>query len=89
MYPRPSSDKGVVCGLEPGLRGIPAAVLGDRGVEEIYVPSTAVRRLACGRYGFGHTNHREPGDTRGTPIGKKGRFRDVRQERRWCPTLET
>jgi hypothetical protein len=26
-------------------------------------------------YGFGHTARRQPGDVRGTVIGRKGRFR--------------
>lgn len=61
---------------------------GGCGADEVFAPSTALERLACGWYGFGHTNHREPGDTRGTPIGKKGRFRSTSRERRCCLTLE-
>ena len=40
-----------------------------------YAPSFRLKRLAYGGYGFGHTSLREPGDVRGTAIGKKGRFR--------------
>jgi hypothetical protein len=40
-----------------------------------YAPSHRYRRLAFGFYGFGHTTVREPGDLRGTVVGKKGRFR--------------
>lgn len=38
-------------------------------------PSVRMRRFAYSPYGIGHTNLREPGDTRGTAVGKKGRFR--------------
>jgi hypothetical protein len=41
----------------------------------LYAPSHRYRRLAFGSYGFGHTTMREPGDLRGTVIGKKGRYR--------------
>jgi hypothetical protein len=40
-----------------------------------YAPSLRVKRLAWSGYGFGHTTRREPGDLRGTVVGKKGRFR--------------
>ena len=40
-----------------------------------YGPSLRVKRLAWSGYGFGHTARREPGDLRGTAVGKKGRFR--------------
>jgi hypothetical protein len=40
-----------------------------------YAPSYRLKRLAWSGYGFGHTSRREPGDVRGTVIGKKGRFR--------------
>lgn len=40
-----------------------------------YAPSYRYTRLAAGSYGFGHTNVRQPGDLRGTVVGKKGRFR--------------
>ena len=40
-----------------------------------YAPSLRVKRLEWSGYGFGHTARREPGDLRGTAIGKKGRFR--------------
>jgi hypothetical protein len=41
----------------------------------MYAPSFALSRCACGWYGVGHTNRRQPGDTRGTVMGKKGRFK--------------
>ena len=40
-----------------------------------YAPSHRYRRLAYGSYGFGHTNVREPGDLRGTVVGRKGRYK--------------
>jgi hypothetical protein len=40
-----------------------------------YMPSFAVSRYACGYYGVGHTAWRQPGDMRGTVVGKKGRFK--------------
>ena len=40
-----------------------------------YAPSFRLKRLSYGRYGFGHTSMREPGDVRGTAIGRKGRFK--------------
>jgi hypothetical protein len=43
----------------------------------IYAPSLRLKRLAWGGYGFGHTARREPGDLRGTVVGRKGRFRRV------------
>lgn len=42
-----------------------------------YAPSYRLKRLAWSGYGFGHTSPREPGDVRGTVIGKKGRFRGL------------
>jgi hypothetical protein len=42
-----------------------------------YAPSFRLKRLAWSSYGFGHTARREPGDLRGTVIGKKGRFRGL------------
>ena len=42
-----------------------------------YAPSHKYRRLAFGSYGFGHTTVREPGDLRGTVIGRKGRYRGL------------
>ena len=41
----------------------------------LYEPSFRIKRLAWGGYGFGHTSRREPGDLRGTVVGRKGRFR--------------
>ena len=46
-----------------------------------YAPSHRLKRLAWSGYGFGHTSRREPGDVRGTVIGKKGRFRFVQTTR--------
>ena len=46
-----------------------------RALPSFYAPSHKYRRLAFGSYGFGHTTRREPGDLRGTVIGKKGRYR--------------
>ena len=43
----------------------------------IYAPSFRLKQLAWGGYGFGHTSRREPGDVRGTVVGRKGRFRDL------------
>jgi hypothetical protein len=40
-----------------------------------YAPSSRYEHLAHSSYGFGHTNLRQPGDLRGTPVGIKGRFR--------------
>jgi hypothetical protein len=42
-----------------------------------YAPSFRLKQLAWGGYGFGHTARREPGDLRGTVVGRKGRFRDL------------
>jgi len=52
------------------------------GAPSFYAPSFRLKRLAHSHYGFGHTSLREPGDMRGTAIGKKGRFRElaVREE---------
>jgi hypothetical protein len=41
-----------------------------------------VERFACGWYGVGHTAWRRPGEMRGTVVGKKGRFRGLRQHRK-------
>ena len=43
----------------------------------IYAPSFRLKQLAWGGYGFGHTSRREPGDVRGTVVGKQGRFRGL------------
>jgi hypothetical protein len=43
-----------------------------------YAPSFALSGYACGWYGIGHTNRRQPGDMRGTVIGREGRFKDSR-----------
>jgi hypothetical protein len=46
-----------------------------------YAPSLRLKRLAYSRYGVGHTAWRQPGDMRGTVVGKHGRFRSsVRKE---------
>ena len=42
-----------------------------------YAPSFRLKRLEWSGYGFGHTAPREPGDLRGTVVGKKGRFRST------------
>ncbi|CAA9461081.1 MAG: hypothetical protein AVDCRST_MAG58-2580 [uncultured Rubrobacteraceae bacterium] len=42
-----------------------------------FAPSFRLKQLAWSGYGFGHTTLREPGDLRGTVIGKKGRFRGL------------
>jgi hypothetical protein len=47
----------------------------------VHAPSFAVGRYACGRYGVGHTNRRQPGDMRGTVIGKEGRFKGAFAQR--------
>jgi hypothetical protein len=39
-----------------------------------YAPSSRLSKLACGWYGVGHTAWRQPGNMRGTVVGKKGRF---------------
>ena len=41
----------------------------------LYAPSFRLSQLACGWYGVGHTAWRQPGNMRGTVVGKKGRFR--------------
>jgi hypothetical protein len=41
----------------------------------VFVPSFALSRCTCGYYGVGHTAWRQPGDMRGTVVGKKGRFK--------------
>jgi len=46
-----------------------------------YAPSFRLKQLAWGGYGFGHTSRREPGDVRGTVVGRKGRFRDLLTKR--------
>ena len=46
-----------------------------------YATSFALRRFAFGGYGFGHTSMREPGDLRGTVVGRKGRYRVRKYER--------
>jgi len=48
---------------------------GNAMLPSFYAPSFALSRLACGRYGVGHTNRRQPGGMRGTVIGKQGRFK--------------
>jgi hypothetical protein len=51
--------------------------LDTRVAPSLYAPSFALRRFACGWYGVGHTAQREPGNMRGTVVGKKGRFRSA------------
>ena len=62
---------------EPGKYsgGVTATGSYFRALPSFYAPSHKYRRLAFGSYGFGHTTRREPGDLRGTVIGKKGRYR--------------
>ena len=40
-----------------------------------YAPSIRLKRLAYSCYGVGHTAWRQPGDMRGTVVGKHGRFK--------------
>jgi hypothetical protein len=47
-----------------------------------YAPSFKLKQLEWGGYGFGHTSRREPGDVRGTVVGRRGRFRDLLTRRR-------
>jgi hypothetical protein len=54
------------------VSGIPSFVL---SLPSFYAPAYKYRRLAFGSYGFGHTTLREPGDLRGTVVGRKGRYR--------------
>jgi hypothetical protein len=42
-----------------------------------YAPSLRLKLLAWSGYGFGHTARREPGDLRGTVVGRQGRFRSL------------
>ena len=51
-------------------------------VPSFYAPSFALRRFAGGWYGVGHMNRRQPGDMRGTAVGREGRFKgpDAREE---------
>ena len=39
------------------------------------LPPYLVAGNRFGSYGFGHTTLREPGDLRGTVVGRKGRYR--------------
>jgi hypothetical protein len=47
----------------------------------LYAPSFALKGFACGWYGVGHTDLREPGNMRGTVVGKQGRFRGPQHTR--------
>ncbi len=51
---------------------------GTRWARKFYAPSIRLSKLACGQYGVGHTAWRQPGNMRGTVVGKKGRFWDPR-----------
>ncbi|HYQ83667.1 MAG TPA: hypothetical protein VEP28_06640, partial [Rubrobacter sp.] len=42
-----------------------------------YAPSPRLKLLAWSGYGFGHTARRQPGDLRGTVVGRQGRFRSL------------
>ena len=57
--------------------GLVSKGLHTRYVTSFYAPSFRLKRLAWSGYGFGHTARREPGDVRGTVIGRKGRFRGL------------
>jgi hypothetical protein len=46
-----------------------------------YAPSFALSGNVCGYYGVGHTAWRQPGDMRGTVVGKKGRFKAFCEQR--------
>jgi hypothetical protein len=67
----------LLCGgmLDDGAR------VGSGMIASFYSPSHALKRFARGWYGVGHTNRRQPGDMRGTVVGRKGRFKDPRRER--------
>jgi hypothetical protein len=54
---------------------------GSGMVASLYPPSHSLKKFARGRYGVGHTNRRQPGDMRGTVVGRKGRFKDPRCEK--------
>ena len=47
----------------------------------LYAPSVRYGHLAYSAYGVGHTAWRQPGDMRGTVVGKKGRFRSMPEAR--------
>jgi hypothetical protein len=51
------------------------ATADTHGSRACYAPSTKYEHLARSSYGVGHTAWRQPGDMRGTVVGKKGRFR--------------
>jgi len=51
------------------------AIADTRGSRTCYAPSTRYEHLARSSYGVGHTAWRQPGDMRGTVVGKQGRFR--------------
>ncbi|CAN5714232.1 hypothetical protein BH24ACT22_BH24ACT22_10900 [soil metagenome] len=67
--------------LVDGFVGPTLGHAGESLVMTDYAPSLRVAKFACGWYGFGHTNLRDPGDTRGTAVGKKGRFRCSEQKK--------
>jgi hypothetical protein len=46
-----------------------------RMLPSFYAPSIRLKRLAYSRYGVGHTAWRQPGNMRGTVVGKHGRFK--------------
>jgi len=66
-------------GRRAGARGVHrrrggASAIPRSGIPRL-LPSPAGVRPAGGRYGVGHTALREPGDTRGSVAGRKGRYR--------------
>lgn len=65
-------------GQDPYSSGVFLAISSFRAMPSFYAPCHRYRRLAFGSYGFGHTTMRQPGDLRGTVVGRKGRYRLVR-----------
>ena len=52
---------------------------GSRPLEmglSFYAPSLRLKQLAWSGYGSGTRRRREPGDMRGTVVGRQGRFRE-------------
>jgi hypothetical protein len=57
------------------ITGVPCIGWNNPANPSIYAPSFALSRYSCGYYGVGHTAWRQPGDMRGTVVGKQGRFK--------------
>ncbi len=82
--PRPKDAPTVICTrrvdfggpgtYSGGVSGTGTFVL---ALPSLFAPCHRYRRLAFGSYGFGHTTMRQPGDLRGTVIGRKGRYRSL------------